>query len=177
MPALADWGSFYAIVASAAGTLIGLQFVAMTLIAERPPLRGHELGAAFASPTIVHFCAVLLLSALARVPWPTLACAAGAWGVLGLAGLAYIARVARRMRRQTAYRPDNEDWLFHLVLPLAAYAALVLAAFAAPRLIQAALFGVAAATLLLLFTGIHNVWDAVVYHVFVGRNDPGREQR
>ena len=29
------------------------------------------------------------------------------------------------------------------------------------------------ATLLLLFIGIHNAWDAVTYHVFVSR----REQR
>jgi hypothetical protein len=59
------------IVGSAAGALIGLQFVVMTLIAERPPLRAAEAGAAFATPTIVHFGAALLLSALLRAPWPT----------------------------------------------------------------------------------------------------------
>jgi hypothetical protein len=59
------------IVGSAAGALIGLQFVVMTLIAERPPLRAAEAGAAFAPPTIVHFGAALLLSALFRAPWPT----------------------------------------------------------------------------------------------------------
>lgn len=31
------------------------------------------------------------------------------------------------------------------------------------------MFGVAAVALLLLFTGIHNAWDAVIYHVFVKR--------
>src|SRR5438132_10469742 len=69
MPELTAWDSFYVIVGSAAGGLIGLQFVVMTLIAERPPLRAAEAGAAFATPTIVHFCAALLLSALLRVPW------------------------------------------------------------------------------------------------------------
>ena len=29
-----------------------------------------------------------------------------------------------------------------------------------------ALFGVATAALLLLFIGIHNTWDSLVYHVF-----------
>jgi len=37
MPELMEWDSFYIIVGSAAGALIGLQFVVMTLIAERPP--------------------------------------------------------------------------------------------------------------------------------------------
>jgi len=37
--------------------------------------------------------------------------------------------------------------------------------------ITRALFGVGAAALLLLFTGIHNAWDAVAYHVFVGKRD------
>ncbi len=34
-----------------------------------------------------------------------------------------------------------------------------------------ALFGVGAATLLLLFIGIHNAWDAVAYHVLVNKPD------
>ena len=41
----------------------------MTLIAENPPPRVHETGPAFATPTIVHFSAALLLSALVRIPW------------------------------------------------------------------------------------------------------------
>jgi hypothetical protein len=34
-----------------------------------------------------------------------------------------------------------------------------------------ALFGVGGAALLLLFIGIHNAWDSVVYHVFVKDRD------
>ena len=60
------------ILGSAAGALIGLQFVVLTLIANRPPLRVAEAGAAFATPTIVHFGSALLLSALARVPLQTI---------------------------------------------------------------------------------------------------------
>lgn len=60
MSELAKWDSFYVIVGSAAGALIGLQFVVMTLIAERPRIRVPEAGAAFATPTIVHFGAALL---------------------------------------------------------------------------------------------------------------------
>jgi uncharacterized membrane protein len=69
MIAFNGWENFYVIVGSAAGALIGLQFVVVTLIADTPSLRTAEAGAAFATPTIVHFGATLLLSAVASVPW------------------------------------------------------------------------------------------------------------
>lgn len=171
MAQLAEWDSFYVIVASAAGALIGLQFVVMTLIAERPPIRAAEAGAAFATPTIVHFSAVLLLSALSRVPWQGNTIPAALWGLVGLGGIAYTAIVARRIKEQSVYLPGFEDWLFHAALPLGAYALLAVSYFAAPAHTREALFGVGAAALLLLFSSIHNAWDAVVYHVFVNTPD------
>ena len=153
MSGLTEWDSFYVIVGSAAGALIGLQFVVMTLIALRPPTGAAEAGAAFATPTIVHFGAALLLSALSRAPWPTITPVAALWGLMGLGGVAYAVVVARRMRKQTAYQPGFEDWLFHVVLPLATYGLLVLLAIAALSHTREALFGVGAATLLLLFIG------------------------
>jgi len=167
MPGFGEWESFYVIVGAAAGALIGLQFVVMTLLADKPHLASPEAGAAFATPTIVHFSAALLLSAVLRVPWHGIGTAALVWGLIGLAGVIYIAIVVRRMRTQLSYKPDWEDWVFHVVLPLAAYALLLLSAFAARSHQHDALFAVAAATLLQLFIGIHNSWDAVAYHVLV----------
>jgi hypothetical protein len=171
MPELAEWDSFYVIVGSAAGALIGLQFVVMTLIAERPPARGAEAVGAFGTPTIVHFGAAFLLSALLRAPWHAVASVAGLCGFIGLGGLAYTVLVTRRMRVQGAYQPEFEDWLFHALLPLAAYVILALAAFAALSHIREALFGAGATALLLVFIGIHNAWDAVAYHVIVHRRN------
>jgi hypothetical protein len=71
------------------------------------------------------------------------------------------------MRRQSSYRPEFEDWLCHVLLPLLAYAMLTVSAFRASSHVRDALFGVGATTLLLLFIGIHNAWDAIAYHVFV----------
>ena len=177
MPEFVEWESFYVIVSASAGALIGLQFVVLTLIAEGPSIRGAaEASAALLTPTIVHFGAALLLSALVRVPWQTIAPSAGLWGLTGLGGLAYIAIVNRRMRQQAAYKPQFEDWLFHVLLPIAAYAILVLSAVVAPSHTREALFGVGASTLLLLFIGIHNAWDGVAYHVFVTRRDAAAER-
>jgi hypothetical protein len=177
MSELAKWDSFYVIVGSAAGALIGLQFVVITLIAERPPEDAAAAGAAFASPTIVHFGAVLFLSAILHAPWRTITFAAILWGLLGFGGVPYAVIVARRMRKQAAYKPEFEDWLFHVVLPLAAYAILALLAFAAASHTREALFGVGGAALLLLFTGIHNAWDSVAYHVLVAKADTNTEPR
>ena len=66
---LADWESFYIIAGSVAGALIGLQFVVIALIADsRRQITPPEI-AAFGTPTVLHFCAALLLSALLSVPW------------------------------------------------------------------------------------------------------------
>lgn len=176
MPDLSGWSNFYVITGSAAAALIGLQFVAMTLIASMPVLRAPEAGAAFATPTIIHFGVVLLLSALASIPWHDSLSASIAWGVVGVCGLAYSAVVTRRLRNQTAYEPVLEDWLFHAVLPLVAYAILGGSAFEINRHTSAALFGIAAATLLFLLIGIHNAWDAVTYHVFKVEQSDKREQ-
>jgi len=167
MPGFHEWESFYVIVGAAAGALIGLQFVVMTLLADRPQLASPEAGAAFATPNVVHFSAALLLSALMRVPWHGIGTAAEAWGLVGLAGLVYVVIVIRRMRSQQSYTPDWEDWTYHVVLPLIAYALLLVSAVGAGSRAEQALMGVAAATLLQLFIGIHNSWDTIVYHVLV----------
>ena len=57
----AGWENFYVIVGSSAGALIGLQFVVMTLVAERL-MPSAETTGAFATPSVIHFAVVLFLS-------------------------------------------------------------------------------------------------------------------
>lgn len=170
MTVLSGWENFYVIVGSSAGALIGLQFVAMTLIAEIPAGPGSEqAGQAFGTPTVVHFGAVLLVSALLSAPWQGVGSIAAIWGAIGMIGVVYDVIVTRRMRQQGAYKPEFEDWMFHALLPFAAYVVLVVSSIVAHWQVREAPFAVAGATLLLLFIGIHNAWDAVTYHVFVQR--------
>jgi hypothetical protein len=173
MTVLEGWENFYVIVGSAAGALIGLQFVVITLIAAKPIARVDALaGGAFATPSVVHFGVVLLLSAIASAPWKEIITVAVLWGSVGVCGIVYVV-VARRMRIQSAYQPVFEDWLFHVLLPFAAYAVLAISAYVAHSHARPALFFVGAAALLLLFIGIHNAWDAVTYHVFVRSRQEG----
>jgi hypothetical protein len=160
---LIAWESFYVIVGSSGAALTGLQFVVIALIAEsrrRATLREID---AFGTPTIIHFCAVLLVSAIMSAPWGSLRSTGSALGACGVAGVVYGFIVARRAQRQTTYRPVFEDWLFHVVLPFVAYASLLIAGIGLPRYPRRILFLVAAAALLLLFIGIHNAWDTVTY--------------
>ena len=101
----------------------------------------------------------------------------GQWGLAGVGGVVYAAVVARRMRLQTAYQAVFEDWLFHLLLPLMAYVMLVASASVAYSHERPALFTLGAAALLLLFIGIHNAWDTVMWHVFVKKRDQRQPER
>ena len=177
MPQFAEWESFYVIVGSGAAALIGLQFVVMTLIADKPQLGSPEAGDAFATPTIVHFSAVLFLSAVLRAPWHSITAIALVAGLVGVARIVYMIIVMRTMRRQTTYQPQSEDWLFHAFLPLIGYAMLVLSGLAILSHADEALFAVGAGALLLLFIGIHNAWDTVAYHVFVNIQNAKAERR
>jgi len=84
--------------------------------------------------------------------------------------------VTRRIRKQSGYQPDAEDWLFYVVLPIVAYLLLILMPLPSLAYERETLFAIGGGVLLLLFTGIHNAWDAVAYQVFVlrkpGQDDP-----
>ena len=103
MNELSEWDSFYVIIGSAAGALIGLQFVVMTLIADRPTRYAAEAGGAFATPTIVHFTVTLVLSALVRVPWH--ATAPLMWVIMGV-GITSCSR-SRPTRRSPPRRQSS----------------------------------------------------------------------
>jgi len=165
VPLLTTWQNFYVIIGSSAGALTGLMFVVITLIAGSRMRRSSEPIAAFSTPNVVHFCAALLVASILCAPWQALWNASLILGLCGLWGMTYIAKVARRARRQTDYTPVLEDWLWHTVFPLVSYTALVVAAMLLPGTPALALFVTGAATVLLLFIGIHNAWDNVTYIV------------
>ena len=166
MSALSDWESFYVIVGSSAGGLTGLQFVVAALVADSPSIGAWSSSSpAFATPTIVHFGVVLVLSALFSMPWTGAALPMIVVGLGGVAGVTYALYVAHKARSLREYRPVFEDWLFHVLLPVAAYLTFIVSALETRLHVERALFGVAGAALLLLIVGIHNAWDSVNYIV------------
>ncbi len=162
---LSEWGSFYVITGSAAAALTGLQFVVMALVNDASRRSSTETIDAFGTPNIVHFCAVLLVSAAMSAPWHVLSYVALLIGACGIAGAMYALLVARRTKRQPDYVPVLEDWIWHVALPFISYVALLVAAMLLLRDENAALFLMGAVALLLLFIGIHNAWDTITYIV------------
>jgi hypothetical protein len=173
--ALSSWGTFYAIVGSSGGALIGLQFVVIALIADRRSLVSAGSLSAFGTPTVVHFAGALIVSAVTSAPWPSLASLSVALEILGLGGLVYAAIVLRRALRQTSYEPVWQDWLWHTVLPSVSYAALAVMAAWLPRSPQPALFVIGAAALGLLLIGIRNAWDTVTYIVIFSAEEEAKK--
>jgi hypothetical protein len=164
-PYLAAWSNYYVITGSAAAALTGLMFVVITLVAgqERVLKNMRDGVETFSSPTVVHFCAALLISATLSAPWRSAITLSIVLAVIGLSGIIYGSRVGLRMARRTAYQPEFEDWLWYAVLPLAAYLSILGAAAALTLVPTQALFALASGTIALIFAGIRNAWDIVTF--------------
>lgn len=160
---LGAWENFYVIVGSSAGALTGLQFVVIALIAESRVTGSMREVRAFGSPTIVHFCGALLISALLSAPWQTLHGAGVALAIVGVAGVIYSLLVIGHARAQTGYHPDAADIVWYIISPLVLYSAWTASGVLLALHHVAALFAIAAIALALLFLGIHNAWDSVTY--------------
>jgi hypothetical protein len=66
---LAQWETFYLIVGSSAAALTGLQFVVIALVAEAQRKGSSDTVNTFGTPTVVHFCIVLVTAAVISAPW------------------------------------------------------------------------------------------------------------
>ncbi len=163
LPALAEWENFYVILGSAAAGLTGLMFVVIALAADTGSVRGAKAFRAFASPTVVHFCAVILLAAIVTRPRHSIGSLRACLLVPGVGGLVYAGWVIVQARRQDSYTPVLEDWIWHGCLPVVAYAAIATAGMLVSRAPALALDVVGASALLLLYIGIHNAWDSAVW--------------
>lgn len=162
---LAPWESFYVIVGSSGAALTGLQFVVVALITETTRRNTSREMAAFSTPTVIHFCAVLLMAAILSAPWHELSNVALALGACGVVGLIYCGITFRRALRTTEYKPVLSDWIWHTILPTLAYGSLLVSTFLLQRSAERTLFLIAAVALMLLFIGIHNAWDTATYLV------------
>src|SRR5919198_1716783 len=91
---LSEWESFYVITGSSGAALTGLMFVVVSLAGDRGIARPGATRA-FATPTVVQFCAVLLVASLLTMPAHTMTTLATSLTVVGLAGLVYASIILR----------------------------------------------------------------------------------
>lgn len=161
---LAAWHDFFVLLGTAAGTLVGLLFVAATVgsgvfsLDRRAPLR------VFLSATVVHFSSVLAVSLIILLPLTNWLLLGAMVLVCGLVGLGYSGLALRdSVRDGLITNIDWEDRTWYGVLPVLAYVTECAAGglFACDTAAGCAVL--AAAMGLLLVVGIHNAWDITVW--------------
>jgi hypothetical protein len=162
---IASWHEFYALLGTAAATLVGLLFVAATVASgvfsadRQAPIR------MFLSATVVHFSSVLAASLIVLAPVPgwllgamVLAC--------GLLGVGYYGLALHDATRDGLIRNvDLEDRTWYAALPIGAYVA---EALAGALLIARSGDGIAVLAVslgALLIIGLHNAWDITVWTI------------
>lgn len=163
---LAEWHDFFVLLGTAAGTLVGLLFVAATVssgvfsLERRAPLR------MFLSATVVHFSSVLAVSLIMLLPLASWLLLGVIVLVCGLVGLGYSGLALRDcVRDGLITNIDWEDRTWYGVLPFAAYTSELATGIA---LACGAIAGCAALAIcmgLLLVVGIHNAWDITVWTI------------
>jgi hypothetical protein len=169
---LAGWQNFYVITGSSAGGLTGLMFVVITLIRDSSRVRITSLRA-FVTPTIVHFSAVLALSAFLSMPHQSVATLSAGFGLAGVAGLLYCGVIGFNMSRHgSEYKPGPDDWAFNVIVPSLLYLSSAVAAFLIHSHLPETLFGVAGIALGLLFLAIRNSWDIAIYMTLSRKTEP-----
>jgi hypothetical protein len=171
---LSGWSNFYVMIGSSAAALTGLMFVVITLVSDSKRSATRDGVSTFSTPTVVHFCCALFTSALMSAPFRSLVPIAIGLGLAGAGGLFHVARIALRTAKLETYRPDAEDWTWHVVLPFVAYATLVTGAVSLHAAPSLSLYAPAAAVTLLIFVGIHNAWDVVTYLATSTTEEPDR---
>ena len=156
------WGEFYLLAGSAAAVLIGLIFVVVTLMQDRPRssvLAGSKL---YMGPIVLDVSFVLVLSAAALMPEIThsefaLVCAAVAlWGLArGLISTVGISRLK-----------DEVHWTdvwFYGVIPTVLFALLGAVAYGFWTEQEWPVRAVAAVSTAILLAAIRNEWDLVTW--------------
>jgi hypothetical protein len=163
---LIHWHEFYLLLGTAAGTLVGLLFVAATVASgvfsadRQAPLR------VFLSASVVHFGSVLVVSLLILVPlanWMLLGVMVTACGLMGLAYYGLALRDA--VRDGLFANIDLEDRVWYAAMPVIAYLAETVAGLMLVSASEVACALLAAATGMLLVVGIHNAWDITVWTI------------
>ena len=163
---LAAWQNFYVILGSSAGALTGLQFVVITLVTQARAARSMRDIHAFGTPTVIHFCTALLISAVMTAPWQLLpgsgVCFGVCLGTCGAAGVAYSLGTIWHARK-AVYQPTLEDRVWYIIVPLLGHAVLIAAAVLIRWNAEWSLLIVAADALGFLFLGVRNSWDSVTF--------------
>lgn len=160
---LHGWDNFFVTAGTAAATLIGLLFVAVTVGTGFSTSKIEQGARGFLTPTLIRFVGVLFVSLVVLAPWPS------AWpiGIIlslgGLAGLAHQTKVVIMRHKVGLALVDWHNWLPYVGVPALGSTTLIVGALALLAERSFAPYVLAGATVLLLFAGIYGAWDLTLW--------------
>ncbi|HEX4403498.1 MAG TPA: hypothetical protein VH560_01640 [Polyangia bacterium] len=162
--AAAPWQTFYVLIGTAAATLVGLMFVAVTFGSNIIRPETSATARSFIDPTFTHFVQVLFMSCLVVVPTMR----PGLFGLLLLTmsvlRFAALFRVHRHMRHAQRLHNDIElsDWISGIVVPVICYSLLGLTG---ARFIEGtfAFSALAIVTIAILMLGVFGAWELMLW--------------
>lgn len=143
---------------TAAATLIGLLFVAITLGVNLSTPYGVHGTRAFLTPTIFQFGAVLFQCLAAVAPWPNMWAVGIIMILCGLGGFVYHVAVILMQRRVQFASLDWIDFALFSAVPVLSHASLIGGAAGLIAGRSFAPYAIAGAITLLLLTGIRGAW-------------------
>jgi hypothetical protein len=161
---LHGWDNFFMMAGTAAATLIGLVFVAVTVGAGFSNSSIVHGTRGFLTPTLVRFSGVLFLCLAALAPWPSAKPIGIILSLGGLAGLAYQIKVIVG-HKVGLILPDWHDWLPHVGVPALGSGSLIAGAAGLLAESSFAPYAIAGAAVLLLFAGIYGAWDLTLWMI------------
>ncbi|MDB5423157.1 MAG: hypothetical protein JWQ29_573 [Phenylobacterium sp.] len=157
------WDSYYLMVGSSAGALIGLLFVVATLTTNLGHEQAARGAAVYMTPTVFHLGVVLVLSCVTAVPGMTPQAAGWLVGVGGLAGLGYATFSTAMIQWGKEKPPHWSDVWYYGAAPFSVHLGLVAAGVAIGCGVSGATYGLAALLVALLVVAIRNAWDLVTW--------------
>ncbi len=166
MPALHDWQNFYMLTGTAAATLVGLLFVAISIGSNLPVKQARDSLRTFVNPILNYYSQALLVSCLALMPLQSSLILGGVLLVLGSINIFLSLKVCWRMLvLHSGDALGLGHWIWHFLLPLVAGILFVCTAIGFLLGEQLALLGSSLTDLLCLTIGLRNTWVLTIWLV------------
>jgi hypothetical protein len=171
------WDNYFVLLGTAAGGLIGLLFVVITLTSGLDRDRALRASGIYMTPNVVHFAVTLVVSAMVLAVRVSTRVDALILAGAALAGLANAVRTSLGIRAFTRESGSSPHWsdlpaygfapgLIYVLLVGVAAAVWVGAAFAP--------FALAGLLMILMLLAIRNAWDLITW---IAAGVPGDSQR
>ncbi|MBS0361391.1 MAG: hypothetical protein JSR98_08420 [Proteobacteria bacterium] len=157
------WENFYLLIGGAAGALIGLLFIVVTLLQSGDVGLKLKAAAAYMTPTVAHLAIVLVMSATATAPHLTAPVAGGLFLAGALICLGFSARALFMLTGGAINAPHWSDVWGYGAAPFIAAAGLAVAGISAWLNPDLTPLAVAAALVAMLLIAVRNAWDLVTW--------------